>query len=935
MTLRTRTAVWALLAGWSVLAVGGLPAQPGGPAKPPAVSAQAAEFFEARIRPVLADNCFSCHGPKRQRADLRLDTAAGLRKGGESGPVIVPGHPEKSRLIQAVHRTGELKMPPRAGLSPQAVADLTAWVKMGAPWPGGGAVVQEPAADAWKKHWAFRPVKKPAVPQVPGLPADASPVDAFLASALRAKGLSLSPPADRHTLLRRVTFDLIGLPPTAEEVEAFEKDASPDAFAKVVDRLLASPHYGERWGRHWLDVARYADTKGYVFQEERRYAYSYTYRDYVIKAFNEDRPYDRFVLEQLAADRLGGDPQALAAMGFLTLGRRFLNNPHDIIDDRIDTVTRGLLGLTVACARCHDHKFDPIPTTDYYSLYGVFASSVEPKELPLLGRPPRTPAYLAFEKELKAREKNLADALQAQREAALARFRARAADYLLAAQDATRRTGAAAQQPLGAGELSRPMVKRWEMFLAETRKGHNPVLAPWHAFAALPQKEFAAKAPAVAARIAANADPQRPISRPVARAFAGAPPASQRDVAARYAAVFAEVEKLWQKAQPAKVLPDPHDEAIRQLLYAPGGPVYVPPDATFRFLDRAARDKLTALRKRIDQFRASSPVAPPRAMVLQDLPQPVTPHVFLRGNPNNPGPAVPRQFLGVLAGPQRKPFTEGSGRLELARAIASKDNPLTARVLVNRVWLHHFGKGLVQTASDFGLRSESPSHPELLDYLAWRFTEDGWSVKRLHRLILLSRAYQQGSQDRADGQRVDPENRLLWRMNRRRLDFEALRDGLLAVSGSLDRAAGGPAVDITKAPFTGRRTVYGFIDRQNLPGLFRTFDFASPDTSAGERHTTTVPQQALFLLNSPFVLQQARTLVRQPDVAGAPAGVARLQKLYRRVYGRAADRDEVALGLRYLEAARAEPGPAGAPGLDAWERYAQVLLLANEFAFVD
>jgi hypothetical protein len=758
-------------------------------------------------------------------------------------------------------------------------------------------------------------------------------VDAFLVAALEAKGLTLSPPADRRTLLRRAHFDLTGLPPTAAEVESFEKDAAPDAFAKVVDRLLASPAYGERWGRHWLDVARYADTKGYVFQEERRYAYSYTYRDYVVRAFNEDKPYDRFILEQLAADRLGGDTRNLAAMGFLTLGRRFLNNQQDIIDDRIDTVTRGLMGLTVACARCHDHKYDPIPTKDYYSLYGVFASSVEPKELPLIGQPERTPAYIAFEKGLREREQKFARAQESLRNETMARFRARAADYLLAAHDASR-PGEQAHAPLGKGELSRPMIRRWQEFLNQTRKGHNPVLGPWHAFAALPQKDFAARAPAVAARIAANDDPKRPIARPVAQVFAGPPPASLREVAARYAAVFAEVDKVWQKAQPAKALPDEHVEAVRQVLYVPGGPTYVPPEEMPAYFDRAAREKLTALTRQIDQFKATSPAAPPRAMVLQDLPTPMTPRVLLRGNPGNPGPVVPRQFLGVLAGPKRKPFTDGSGRLELARAIASRDNPLTARVLVNRVWQHLFGHGLVRTPSDFGLRSEPPSHPELLDYLAWRFMEDGWSVKRLHRLILLTRAYQQSSQERADGERIDPDNKLLWRMNRRRLDFEAMRDALLAVSGSLDRTAGGPALDITAAPFTGRRTLYGFIDRQNLPGVFRTFDFASPDTSTAERHMTTVPQQALFLLNSPFVLQQARTLVRQPDVAGAE-GAARVQRLYRRVYGRSADRDEVALGLRYLEAARNEPGPAGAAGLDPWARYAQVLLLANEFMFVD
>jgi hypothetical protein len=295
---------------------------------------------------------------------------------------------------------------------------------------------------------------------------------------------------------------------------------------------------------------------------------------------------------------------------------------------------------------------------------------------------------------------------------------------------------------------------------------------------------------------------------------------------------------------------------------------------------------------------------------------------------------VPRQFLSVLAGDKRRPFTEGSGRLEMARAIARRDNPLTARVFVNRVWLQFFGAGLVKTPSDFGLRSEPPSHPELLDYLAARFMEDGWSVKNLHRLILLSQTYRQASQDRPEGLRLDAENVLLWKMNRRRLDFEALRDSLLSAAGSLDRTAGGPAVDIVNAPFSGRRTVYGFIDRQNLPGLFRTFDFASPDTSSPQRYTTTVPQQALFLMNSPFLLQQAKGVVRQADVAGATGAEERIGRLYRRIYARAAEPAEVELGLRFLDAARAEDGPT-APAMGPWERYAQVLLLANEFAFLD
>jgi mono/diheme cytochrome c family protein len=543
---------------------------------------QAIEFFEGKVRPLLVDKCISCHGSEKQRGGLRLDSRTALLKGGDSGPIVTAGDPDKSPMIHAVRYDGETKMPPKNKLPAEAVATLTTWVKMGLPYPdsAGNKPVKADAkaiAEVRKSHWSFQPVTKPEVPKVKNAGWVQSPVDAFILARLEGKGLTPAKATDRRTLLRRVTFDLIGLPPTPEEVAAFEADTTPDAFAKVVDRLLASPHYGERWGRHWLDVARYADTKGYVFEEERRYPFAYTYRDYVIRAFNDDLPYDQFIVQQLAADRLplGEDKRPLAAMGYLTLGRRFLNNTHDIIDDRIDVVTRGLLGLTVTCARCHDHKFDPIPTKDYYSLYGVFANSEEPKDLPQVGMPERTPAFEAYEKELKKLEKDLAD------------------------------------------------------------------------------------------------------------------------------------------------YQDKHKEELKAN-------------------NQKIKRERQALKNKIDHLKATNPAAPPRAMSLQDLAKLHEPQVFLRGNPNNRGEQVPRQFLLVLAGDQRQPFHDGSGRLELARAIAHKDNPLTARVLVNRVWLHHFGAGLVRTPSDFGLRGEQPTHPELLDYLAARFMEEGWSIKKLHQLIVLS-----------------------------------------------------------------------------------------------------------------------------------------------------------------------------------------------------
>jgi mono/diheme cytochrome c family protein len=878
----------------------------------------AVEHFEKRIRPILVEHCQSCHGAKTQRGGLRLDSRAAILAGGDTGPAVVPGHPEKSLLIKAVRHDGR-EMPPKKKLAPAAIEALTAWVRAGAPWPVGDASKPTVSAisQARKEHWSFRPVQRPALPLVKNAANALTPIDRFLLAKLEGKGLTFSPPADKRTLIRRATFDLLGLPPSPEEVDAFVNDASPDAWDKVIDRLLASPRYGERWGRHWLDVARYADTRGYVFTAERRFPYSYTYRDQVIRSFNSDLPYDQFILHQLAADLLplGEDREPLAAMGFLTLGRRFLNNTHDIIDDRIDVVTRGLMALTVSCARCHDHKYDPIPTRDYYSLYGIFASSVEPADLPLLVRRDPKAGLTTFDKELQKRQAVVDRFLEKCQAELLSAFRARAAKYLLAA------TGPRQRDPR-TEDLHPRLLEGWRKYLEEARKKHHPVLAPWLDFASLPRDDFAARGKALAARIAANRGSGKSINPLVAKAFAGLAPETLADVATLY-------EKLFKEAETAKVR-SADLEAIRQVLHGRGSPVDIPVTRIKPYLDRAQSDKLTALERQVEQWKATGPGAPPRAMVLNDAPSPSNPRVLIRGNPNNPGISVPRQFLEVLSPEKRKPFRRGSGRLELARAIASRDNPLTARVMVNRVWQHHFGFGLVRTPGDFGKRGEPPSHPELLDWLADRFVADGWSIKNLHRLILRSAAYQQTSDDNPKPAAVDPDNQLLWRMNRRRLEFEPLRDSLLAVSGHLKEVLGGPPVDITKLPFPPRRSVYGFIDRQNLPGLFRTFDLASPDTATPQRHATTVPQQALFLMNSPFVIEQARAFAARPDVVSRKKEEDRIDRMHRLAYGRPADSDEIAVGLAFLRGAA-----TGKSVLSPWGQYAQVLLLANELAFVD
>jgi hypothetical protein len=921
---------------------------PPGNSKPPPSTA---EFFETQIRPILADNCFSCHGPKKQKAGLRLDSRDVLIKGSDNGAVVVPGQPDKSKLIQAINYGGDPQMPPKGKLPQQTIDALTAWVKMGVPWPEiSSRTSTESETGAWKTHWAFQPIRKPALPSVKNTSWMSSPLDAFILAKLEEKGLTPAPPADRRTLIRRAYFDLIGLPPSEAEVRAFVADQAPDAYSQLIDRLLACPQYGERWGRHWLDVARYADSKGYVFNQERRFPYSYTYRDYVIQAFNDDLPYDQFVLQQLAADRLplGEDKHPLAAMGFLTLGRRFMNNIHDIIDDRIDVTTRGLMALTVTCARCHDHKFDPIPTRDYYSLYGVFASSVEPQLPQAIESPKPNEAFFVFEKQLKEKEQKLQQFFERKHQELETSFRKRAADYLLAGHDAHGKPKTEEFMFVTeGGELNPLGVARWRKFLESSRKSHDPVFAVWHAFADLPEKEFTAQAPAVTAKIASIKE----TNRLVAEAFSGKPPADLREVAKRYGELFTAADKAWQdalkttsdaKQSAPKALPDAAQEELRRFLYAPGKPTCLAMRETEEFLlDRASLDQLKALRSEMEKLKATSPGAPARAMSLEDSPNLYNAHVFVRGNPNNHGEAVPRQFLQLLSGPNRQPFHEGSGRLELARAIVSKNNPLTARVLVNRVWLHHFGAGPVHTPSDFGLRSDLPTHPELLDYLAATLMENGWSIKQLHRLIMLSSVYQETSDPPAvasgkSGAEVDPDNRLLWRMNRRRLDFEAQRDTLLMVAGRLVEKMRGAPVELTARPFSPRRTIYGFIDRQNLPGLFRTFDFPSPDSTSPQRYETTVPQQALFLMNGPFVLDQVRQLVRRPEVQSQQPE-ARIQALYSLVFSRPAEPEEVSFGLRFVDsqAALKSGGSQPANPMTPWEKYAQVLLMTNEFVFVD
>jgi hypothetical protein len=738
----------------------------------------------------------------------------------------------------------------------------------------------------------------------------------------------------------------VGLPPTYREVEAFVDDESPRAYEKVVDRLLASPHYGERWGRHWLDVARYADTKDLVlvFGDDAIRPYAYTYRDYVTKAFNADVPYDRFIVDQLAADQTAGKDESwrLAAMGFLTLGRLFDYNLNDEYDDRIDTVSRGLLGLTVACARCHDHKYDAISQADYYGFYGVFASSEEPVNLPLLDRSASGSGTGEFHQKFAAKERAFQEHVDQQFHEQTESARRRVGDYLLAV--ATTRPDpnedAVFFMSLSPNQLRPQIVGRWRRYVARRSTSGDPVFGAWGEFMRLSDEEFAAKAPAVARRWLGFSRGTAPsqLNPLVADVLASAELLAKADVARVYGDAFLKAYAAFKHDPPKNgAVDDPARRQLLDVLTGPEGPAWFPRSNAYLYMSRVERDHYHRLQLELDLVAVKSQVVPPRAMVVNDATNLCNPRIFIRGNAAQPGEYVPRQFLRVLAGDHQRPFAHGSGRLDLARAIASRDNPLTARVFVNRVWMHHFGEPLVQSPSDFGARALLPTNPELLDYLAWTFMADNWSIKNLHRRIVLSAAYQQASADRPACRRIDPENRLLWRFNRQRLDMEAMRDSMLAVSGRLDPTLFGRPVDIVGDPHCNRRTIYGLVDRQHLPGFHRAFDFANPDQSAERRPQTTVPQQALFAMNSPFMLEQARSLAARPQVSGKLSPSDRVESLYQLVFGRRADEAETELALRFVEAAEADAARDGAAKgkLDPWAQYAQVLLASNEFLYVD
>jgi mono/diheme cytochrome c family protein len=782
------------------------------------------EFFEAKVRPVLANHCLECHGPDKHKGGLRLDGRDAMLRGGDTGGVVVPGKPEDSSLIEAIGYKREVRMPPKGKLKDEDVAALSEWVRLGAIWPEtrqkdrAGTTTPSPLqakgsrpaesstqtttaetlarsvhdndANPAQSLWSLQPVRSPAPPAVRNDQWPRSPIDRFILAELEKNGLKPAPPADKGILIRRVSFDLTGLPPSQNEIDAFLRNESPDALNELVERLLASPHYGERWGRYWLDVARYGEDQAHSF-EPRLYPSGFRYRDWLVHALNRDMPYDRFVLEQIAGDLLDGPDrlERLAALGFFACGPVYYGDGKklDQYADRIDTLTRGFLGLTVACARCHDHKYDPIPTSDYYALAGVFAST-EYVEVPAVHQD-QVDAYNKAQAAIQSKDKEIAAYLKS------------------------------------------------------------------------------------------------------------------------------EAEKLKPKL--------PADQLKK----------------AERVLPADAKRKLAGLKAELESLKKKAPAKYPVVHTLAEGSRPTDMAVLVRGNPDTPGAKVPRRFLSALGG-NRASFHQGSGRLELAHAIACGDNPLTARVLVNRVWQYHFGRGLVATASNFGTLGERPSHPELLDWLASRFVTSGWSIKALHREIMLSSVYRQSSRLDLDGYAKDPGNTLLWRMNRRRLDVEAWRDAILAVAGRLAQTLGGPSIDLDAAN-NHRRTFYAAISRHDLAWMLRLFDFPDPNISSAGRAFTTVPLQQLFVLNSEFMITNATAVAARLKAATSTSEALteawRIEQAYRLIFGRSPTERELKLGLEYLsgpEAQLADDSKSSAK-MSRWQKYAQALLATNEFAFVD
>jgi cytochrome c553/mono/diheme cytochrome c family protein len=887
-------------------------------AAPPAATQEQKDFFENHVRPVLAQNCFACH-TNSQMGGLRLDSLDGLLKGGKSGPAVVPGAPEKSMLITAIRQTTDIKMPKNGHLTEAQITDLTTWVKDGAVWPespktsqGAGYAIRPDQ----RKFWSFQPLAKPAPPKVADAAWSKNNIDRFVLAKLEKESLKPAPTADRRTLLRRVTYVLTGLPPTYEEVKAFEADKSPMAYEKVVDRLLASPHFGELWARHWLDVTRYAEDDYRIAQKDmhkERYKFAYTYRDWAINALNSDMSYDTFVKAQLAGDLMDEKvrDKMIPGLGLNGLGVWSMNdNPAaieraDEWNDKVDATSKALLGLTVGCARCHDHKYDPIPQKDYYRLAGVFAST-NYHAYPLVDKD-TVERYDKQKKELEDREKALKEyqdqlaTLEAQAMFSLTE------DYMVAAWRVGAEKHATTASIAEKYKLDPEMLDRWTKFLKKKPTNYS-FLTPWQKMVAaggdLDQAQtqahnFYLKAQEVDkehAKIKAENEETLAKLKDPNEKFDPLPNGIKRKLIQHQIdlkAMDREASYLWTDMFDKDLSESPIN-ANAEEDKRPG---------LFKFTDWALQRRLSPdFSSHIDKMKADNEafkkaMAPeyPVAAGLADLKEPTDLKIFERGSPYAFGDDAPRAFLAIFSDGEPKPFTQGSGRLELAEDILKQ--PIAMRVIVNRIWRWNMGSGIVDTPNNFGVAGERPTDPELLEYLTSKFVDDGMSWKKLIKEIVTSRTFQLSSDPIPTNLAKDSDNRLYWRANRRRLEAEGIWDSLLTASGKLDASkVGGPSEEMDVKMV--RRGMYGAVSRV-FPNQFQTlFDYPIPTLSAEKRYTTNTPLQRLYFLNNDFVHKQAEDLAARIKTAGSEQDQVR--KAFEIVYQRDPTADELAASVALL-----------------------------------
>jgi cytochrome c553 len=1057
------------------------------------------EFFEKKIRPVFIEQCIDCHSGDDPESGLRVDTLAGLIRGGMRGPAIVIGKPEQSLLVRTI-RHGELvKMPAKKKLPAAQIADIVRWIKQGASWPNEKppdikprvAGNNEPVWTAEQKSfWSLVPPVAAPLPTFKSVDWLQTPIDAFVLAQLEGAKLSPAPRADKRTLIRRATFDLIGLPPTPDEVDAFLDDESAGAFARVIDRLLASTHYGQRWGRHWLDVARYADSNG--LDENLAYANAFRYRDYVVRAMNRDLPFDQFVREQLAGDLLSDAPGAslatdrLTATGFLGLGAKMLAEDDpikmqmDIIDEQIDTVGRTFMGMTMGCARCHDHKFDPISAHDYYAMAGIFKSTRTMENFKVVARwqerPLATPAALReqklHEQKIQSAKAEVALLIEQNNRRVVSEARRHVGDYLLAVLKKTRtdRLLAAArprgEQPdiaaktgvllieaenfargnvlkdttsYGAGigvlvnkgqlpnfveyDFDLPADGVYQLDLRYAAAASRPcklfingelvkadvagnVTGSWNPdgqkwavegffsfrekknIVRLEQPQFfphidkllisPAADDSLSTAIASLDAAYRPLPQFVtqwAKFLETKPKAddadifkawrtlvsastidsqSLRETAMRLGERFRQIDDKWQQTRQAnsKVerLDDDGEDALRRILHDSKGPFALPENIETRFAE-AAQKQLVRLREMVKSLETTLPQLP-LAMAVSDQ-NPTDVRIHIRGSHLSKGASVKRRLPRVMTRGAQPTIGEGqSGRLQLAEWLTDSQHPLTARVMVNRIWLWHFGEGLVRSPDNFGRLGERPTHPELLDWLAVQFVKSGWSMKSMHRMILLSSVWQQSIKVDAPTFERDPENRLLARMNRRRLEAEAIRDSLLAVAGSLEESMGGTLLPTKNRAYvtstanvdpvvyvSNRRSIYLPVVRSALFDVFQAFDFADPSVLNGKRQSTTVAPQALFMMNSKFVAEQSRRMAERLFAEEPSDDATRVARAWRLAYSRPPSTDEVASSLNYVDTYsrqyRLKFPDRSDVELRSWQSLCRAIMAANEFLFVE